>query len=192
MPLQDQPAWRKLPKAQYENARKTRKKAVAKKEASYTVEWRDGTNKAKQKTFWFNRNKRPVVVGREVKESEAARCELRPQYFAREAGDRTAKAAMAADDVDVDEWEPTDQMPDECHENDVGWSAGPTNKALPEFKGPTPGPKSALGLSKQSSMLQIVEMLVTPPLHPLCRAQPADAEPLPGISDPTGGARMGS
>ena len=94
------------------SARKARAAAVKRKTSSYTATWPVGKKgQTKEKTFYINYNKAPTIISRNVEEVFDARADLRPQMFARSAGNRTAKEAMAPDNVDVPDWERLPTLP---------------------------------------------------------------------------------
>lgn len=93
------------------------------------------------KDAWKTTAKAPVYLERNLTVIEGERHARRPSSLAKKAGQRYPGPPLAADEYagNRQQWEGTDTFPPEFAEEDVGWLAGPIDRPLPQFKGPTPG-----------------------------------------------------
>ena len=104
----------------------------------------------------------PIIYPRNLEQIEGKRVDRRPSQKARKQGKKRITQCEWADDVGVDGgWSDDEQMPDEYAEADCGWRAGPIERELPAFNGPTPGPTNE-DLEWSSSYTDVMDELITP------------------------------
>ena len=133
----DQESW---PESALAAARVARSAAVKAKSPSYTVEVKSGKG-FKPRTYWINNNKQPCFVERNVAAAEGKRASIRPYALARSKGARRARTVLVSETFDgsTQSWASDEQMPGELLEEDTGWGAAITHRALPTFTGNKPG-----------------------------------------------------
>lgn len=104
---------------------------------------------------------RPCVMGRNLCILEGARYARRPSKVARREGRFNATEVAWADRYDApDAWEEAEDLPEEKRKEDCGWIAGPADRELPPFLGPTPGPTDQ-SLNAESSVEDFLRTQLT-------------------------------
>ena len=118
---------------------------------------------AKVAEKWRPHCAQPTIGPRNLSVVEGKRHERRPSALAKKAKARRITDVEWADEYDPPEggWSEDDEpMPDEDAKEDCGWRAGPIDRDLPIFNGPTPGPTNK-ELSDSSSRRDIMAELIT-------------------------------
>ena len=125
---------------------------------------RNGEPASKLKSLWRAAGNKPVVQRRTVTSAPGKRWSQRPS-------ERVGPGALAVDALvttatSVQSWETEDELPFECHQEDVGWRAGPvggsSGRKLPDFTGPKPGPTSARLTARSGSRAVMRSVQFTP------------------------------
>lgn len=103
----------------------------------------------------------PCIMGRNLTLIDGPRHARRPSNIARSQGMFNGPDVGWPDSYEQpDTWATDLRMPQEAKEADLGWKPGPVVRALPTFKGPTPGPTDT-SLDSSSSVLRFFNTQIT-------------------------------